>query len=237
MTAKTAKKEELAALPLAVDLSLESLNALFTEFVAGINRQEELEKEEDKALAKSQSVQDAGSLLTVGEKTELAVRRDNLAELLNAIEERELRIRKTVRNAELIARHYAAFTKNLKDSLLLAMIEMGLQEAQGNVHRFAVHKQPDLFIVTDERQIPEKFFDRKPDLPQVAEKILGLIGIIIMGELITDEQGKAMILECLETHIPTEISLNKERVHAAIAAGEEVPGAMVEKNRKRLDVK
>ncbi|HXP82614.1 MAG TPA: siphovirus Gp157 family protein [Verrucomicrobiae bacterium] len=229
MTTKAAQKEALAPMPLAVDLSLESLTALFTEFVTGINRQDELEKDEEKAAAKDQNVRDAGSLLAVGEKNELAVRRDNLVELLNAIEERELRIRKTVKNAELIARHYAAFNKNLNDSLLLAMIELGIQEAQGNVHRFALHKQPDLLIITDERQIPEKFFDRTPDLELISTKIAELQSL--------NETAHAQVLECLEANIPTTIVLNKDRVAVAIAAGKEVPGAMIEQNRKRLDVK
>lgn len=235
MTTKAQKKEELAPLPLSVDLSLESLTALFTEFVSGINRQDELEKDEEKAEAKNQNVQTAGNLLAVGEKAELAVRRDNLVELLNAIEERELRIRKTVKNAELIARHYAAFTKNLKDSILLAMIEMDLQEAQGHIHRFAVHKQPDLLVITDERQIPEEYFDRKPNLEKAANRIAGVLSTGSSHSF--SENEIRTIVDCLRTDIPTEIVLNKEKVQAALAMGEEVPGAVIEKNRKRLDVK
>lgn len=229
MTTKAAKKGGVAPMPLAMDLSLESLTALFTEFVSGINRQDELEKEEEKAAARQESVQSAGSLLNIGEKTELAVRRDNLVELLNAIEERELRIRKTVKNAELIARHYAAFGKNLKDSILLAMIELGLQEAQGHVHRFAVHKQPDLLVITDERAIPEEFFERKPDLFYVA--------VVIAAQLGLDENRQQQVVDCLQTHIATEIVLNKDLVRAKLEAGKTVPGATIEKNRKRLDVK
>ena len=89
MTTKAAKKEEIQPMPLAIDTSLESLMTLFNEFVTGINRQDELEKDEEKAAAKNQNVQNAAITLTVGEKAELAVRRDNLVELLNAIEERE----------------------------------------------------------------------------------------------------------------------------------------------------
>jgi Siphovirus Gp157 len=234
MTTKAAQKEALAPMPLAVDLSLESLTALFTEFVAGINRQDELEKEEEKAAAKDQNVQAAGSLLNAGENTELAVRRDNLVELLNAIDERELRIRKTVKNAELIARHYAAFSKNLKDSILLAMIELGIKEAQGNVHRFALHKQPDLLVITDERQIPEEFFDRVPDLPNLAVDIISLSP----GEEMEDGRFHK-VLELLKSRVTVERVLNKERLLDRLTLGDgvTVPGAIVEKDRKRLDVK
>lgn len=229
MTTKAAKKEEIQPMPLAIDTSLESLMTLFNEFVTGINRQDELEKDEEKAAAKNQNVQNAAITLTVGEKAELAVRRDNLVELLNAIEERELRIRKTVKNAELIARRYAAFTKNLKDSILMAMIELGLKEAQGNVHRFALHKQPDLLIITDERQIPEEFFDLKPNLPAIAGEIASLLSLGI--------EDAARVQEYLEKSIPTERVLNKERLEAKLALGETIPGATIEKDRKRLDVK
>jgi hypothetical protein len=225
---KTAKAE-LAPMPLEVNLSLESLTQLFSEYMAGIERQEEIEDAEEKSKALATSVRNAADVLTLGEKDAIVARRDNLVELIFAIEERELRIRKTVKSAELIARHYAAFNKNLKDSLLLAMIEKGIDRAEGNVHRLALYKQPDQLVILNEREIPEEFFDQVPNIQDIVSGIFRLTSI--------DDEKLELIHDFLTSQLHPERVLNKDRVKEALAAGMAVPGAMLEVNRRRIDIK
>lgn len=123
-------------------------------------------------------------------------KRDRLAALIFAFQDRAERRRKIAGAAEALARSDEAKAKFLKGSIEAYMLCKGIRKIEGEVHYFRVSKNQPMLVVTDESRIPRKFF--KTETSEVLDKL---------------------------------------EVCYAIERGEEVPGAYVEKDRIRLDVK
>jgi len=229
--------------PIAELNPLEELEAILAEFVTSVTNQLEAENPEYQIAAKNAAIEMAKTNLL----RDSAEKRDQIVAVIKKWEAREAELRASVKDIETMARHFASKAKSAKSTLELAMIEMGLSEVNGILHRLKIYKSPDLLVITDQNLIPEEYFDQSPNLETL---IFALVEVIkyhpAPEELSACKCGAIEWPECLmqdlkltllET-IQVDKNLDKERLLIALADPDEnVPGAILETKRKRLDIK
>lgn len=223
--------------------SLDELELMLAEFVNSITTQLEAENPEGQIEAKNAAIEIAKTSLL----RDSAEKRDQIISVIKKWEAREAELRLSVGAIEKMARHFASKVKSAASTIELAMIEMGLSEVNGILHRFKIYKSPDLLSVLDTNLVPSEFFDESPDLG----KILTAINEVIERHPAPEEMspckcGAIEWPECrdsdmkmeLLTLVPVDKNLNKERLILALSQPDtEVPGAILETNRKRIDIK
>lgn len=236
-----AKADALDLAEIGTDLSLETLMDTFQALAQGVESQLAAENEESLANARGESAKALEDLIT----TETA-RRDQLVELIAAVEEREARIRKTVAGAEKIARHYAAFVNGLKYSVNLYMTEKGISEINGKFHRFKLMGQPDA-LQLDENAIPMEYrkFPLEHRLAETLRTARASI-LTMLKSTASEFQNRPEAYPVVEqidrilAEVPAEVSLgtpDKDKIEATLRAKRDVPGAALLTGRKRLDIK
>jgi len=209
-------------LTIHVDLSFEALMALFKEIGEGVTKQLDAGTVEERSAAEVETREAVMRTLTEGEQAQIVERRDQIVEMLFAIEERAKRIRRTVQNAEKLARRYESFGKNLEQSVFLGMLNANIEVIEGELHRFKLYKAPNKLEIIDESTIPEEFFVTPEPVRKLDEDKL---------RAALNEQIPCPNADFL-TH-STECPV----CHGAKFTYREVPGAYIERDRKRLDVK
>lgn len=192
---KARETEPGEAIQIPDNLSLEKLSEKFLKLVAQVQAQLDSEEQNDQD---AQVTHGRMAKFAASDAMEGARGRDELVALIFAVGARASRLRAAVRAAEQLARRYERFDRFLREAIEMYMDEAGIARIEGFVHRFALHKQPDSLVVTNEEQIPPEFFD--------------------------------------EVTQP-ELRLNRERLAAALEAGQDIAGAYIARNRRRLDVK
>lgn len=228
------KPDALSIADTGIDTSVEMLMTIFKDLTDGVQAQLDAESEEQKA----------GAALATKTALEGALaHRDQLVEYRNAIEERELRIRRTVAVAEGLARRYKSFVKNLDHSIYQYMTEAGIDRIEGDIHRFAIHKQQDELQITDESALPEKYlqFDSWVYTMRGCKQLVDELAQIPADPSSPVEGG--IRLAALQVAIdmlfqaPLPYKVRKDLIIADLKEGIEVPGAFILTNRTRLDVK
>jgi hypothetical protein len=236
-----AKADALDVSEIGLDTSLESLMTTFQALAQGVESQLAAENEEGLAVARGESAKALEAIIT-----EETARRDQLVELMAAVEEREQRIRKTVAGAEKIARHYAAFVNGLKYSVSLYMTEKGISEINGKFHRFKLMGQPDQ-LQLDENAIPMEYrkFPLEHRMAEMLREARASI-LTMLKSTASEFQNRPEAYPVVEKidailkEVPAEASLgtpDKEKITAAIQAKRDVPGAALLTGRRRLDIK
>jgi Siphovirus Gp157 len=235
------KPEALDTKEIGLDLSLETMMETFKGLAEGVERQIAAENDEDLVAARGDSAKALEGI--IAEETE---RRDQLVQFMGALEERAMRIRKTVQRAEKLARHYEAFNKGVESSLLLYMTENNIAEINGKFHRFKVYKNPDQ-LQLEENKIPMEF--RKFPLDhrlgvvlRAARTALATLVRASVSEFQNNPDAYPVIcqIDAVLHEIPADSSLgspDKDKIEAALKAKRDVPGATILTDRKRLDIK
>lgn len=222
---------------------LEELEVMLAEFVDSINKQLEAENPEGQIEAKNAAIEMAKTSLL----KDSAERRDQIISVIKKWEAREAELRLSVGAIEKMARHFGSKARSAASTIELAMIEMGLSEVNGILHRFKIYKSPDLLTVLDTNLVPPEFFDESPNLERVLEVIRDVLECHPAPEEMSpcrcgsmewpECRDGVLKMELIEL-IPVNRTLNKERLLTALAQPEtEVPGAILETNRKRIDIK
>ena len=235
-------------LTLHIDLSFEALMSLFAEIGSGVNKQLDAGTVEERSLAEVETQEAAMRALTEGEEREIVQRRDQIVEMLFAIEERAKRIRRTVQNAEALARRYEKFGKNLEQSIFLGMLNGNIEVIEGELHRFKLYRAPDRLEITDETAVPDEY--RIPDeVMQLHFALAGAIGQLkclrtMIGEMTDNENANpnqvnehiAQLEKVLELN-QGSFEINKDKLKEDLEAGKTILGCYLETDRKVLNVK
>ncbi len=236
-----AKPDALDVREVGLDLSLETLMETFKDLAEGVERQ--LAAENDEGLAAARGDAAAALAAIIATETE---KRDQLVEFMGALEERAGRIRKTVRKAELLARHYESFCNGIESSMLLYMTEKGIAEVNGKLHRFKVYKNPDALQI-EENKIPPEYrkFPLEHQLAEVLRAARAALLVMLKStasEFQNRPEAYPLIpqIDGVLAKVPADAALgsvDKDKVEAALKAGKEIAGATILKDRKRLDIK
>ena len=236
-----AKPDALDVREVGLDLSLETLMETFKDLAEGVERQLAAENDEGLAAARGDSATALAAIIAT--ETE---KRDQLVEFMGALEERAGRIRKTVRKAETLARHYESFCNGIESSMLLYMTEKGLVEVNGKMHRFKVYKNPDALQI-DETKIPMEYrkFPLEHRMAEVLRAARGALVIMLKStasEFQNRPEAYPLIpqIDAILAQVPADAALgsvDKDKIEAALKDKKEVPGVTVLKDRKRLDIK
>lgn len=227
------KPDALSIADTGIDTSIEMLMTIFKDLTDGVQAQLDAETEEQKAGA---------ALATKNAMEGALAHRDQLVEYRNAIEERELRIRRTVAVAEGLARRYKSFVKNLDSSIYQYMAEQGIDRIEGDIHRFAIHKQPDELQITDESALPEKYIQYESWI-YTMRGCKKLVDELLQIPTLADYSMDSGRLEALQFAIdvasanPLPYKVRKDLLIEDLKNGIEVPGAFIISNRTRLSVK
>lgn len=226
MTPKKNPPDALSIADTGINTSVETLSNIFKALTDGVQAQLDAESEEQKADAALATKNALGDALTM---------RDQLIEYRGAIEAREQRIRRTVAAAESVARRYASFVKNLDSSIYQYMAEQGIDRIEGDLHRFALHKQPDELQVTDQTVLPPKYFtfEKWWNVLKVCHRF---VLEYRLGDVTVDVDALEVAIDMvLAGEAPA--TLNKALLIEDLNAGIEIPGAFILKGRTRLSVK
>jgi len=238
------KPDALSLADTGIDTSLENLTAIFAELTAGVEKQIEAETDEQHAEARAKTAEALTSALTgtAGDLATVVNRRDQLVEYHGALLERAGRIRKTVAAAEVLARRYEAFGRNIASSVETYMVEAGITRIEGTIHRFAIYDKPDQLEITNADMIPAQFYNLSlrdllvevlQDCRSYLQGLRDRTPVSDLGVLI-EQCSFVLVGAGLE---PPDRELDKAKLIEALNAGQEVPGAYILRNRKRLDIK
>lgn len=237
------KAGSVVAPPIADLEPLEKLEVMLQEFVGSITTLLEADSPEKQIEAKTLAIENFKDTL----RTQSAEVIDRIIVLIKKWEMREAEYRVSVKTLEVFARGLQSKAKSAASTLELAMIEMGLTEVNGLLHRLKIYKSPDLLSILDESAIPDEFFDKSVDVNVIVESIRNVISLhpqpLKMGPCACgaiewpecrDGDIKLALLDC----IPIQKTLNKERLLVALGNPDiNVPGAILETGRKRIDIK
>jgi hypothetical protein len=236
-------KAKVEVPPIADLKSLEELEVMLETFVTSVNNQLAAENPEGQIEAKNAAIEMAKTSLL----KDSAERRDQIIAVITKWEAREAELRSSVRVIETQARHWGSKAKSAKSTIELAMIEMGLTEVNGILHRFKIYKSPDLLTILNQEVIPPEYFDESPNVEKIIEAVQEIYEHHPQPDEMTPCACGAMEWpECrdldlkltLLTLIEVRKDLNKERLLTALAQPDtDIPGAILETNRKRLDIK
>lgn len=236
-------KPKVEVPPIADLKTMEELEVMLESFVTSINNQLAAENPEGQIEAKNAAIE----LAKTGLLKDSAERRDQIIAVIKKWEAREAELRASVRVIEGQARHWGSKAKSAAYTIELAMIEMGLNEVNGILHRFKIYKSPDLLTILNLEVIPPQFFDESPNIEKIMEAVKGVIEFHPQPEEMTACKCGAMewpdcrdldLKMTLLSNIEVRKDLNKERLLTALAQPDtDIPGAILETNRKRLDIK
>lgn len=236
-------KPKVEVPPIADLKSLEELEVMLESFVASVNNQLAAENPETQIEAKNAAIE----MAKTGLLKDSAERRDQIIAVIKKWEAREAELRASVRVIETQARHWGSKAKSAASTIELAMIEMGLTEVNGILHRFKIYKSPDLLTILNADVIPPQFFDESPNVDKIIETVKEIYeyhpqpdemspckcGVMEWPEC-RDKDLKLTLLSLIDVRK----DLNKERLLTELAKPDtEIPGAILETNRKRLDIK
>jgi len=207
---------------------LEKLEEMFREFVASVEDQIDAESDESKAESKAASAECAGHIMEPQPEQidNAGQRRDALAAFIFALEAREARLRQAVKQAEALARRYKTRADFCKGGVFQYMVDRGIARIEGFIHRFAIHKQPDQLVITNESVIPERFFDERP----TTERTLNKQRLLVALQRNHGYDPRGACCTCGEK-IPDAEAFSTHWKESQIG------GAYLETNRNRLDVK
>jgi len=223
---KETKKQEII---LQSGLSIEDLSSEMGPFIESVSQQIESEDPTMQETATLLARECAGKMLATGEMLGLSVEgkrdvltvRDRIAELYFAYLHLAKRIREAVQQAETMARRQERFAEIIRSNIEAWMLtSWDAKKITGHYREFRITKNPDKVMVIDEEQIPEEYFDPVP-----ATKVLNKTRL---AEGLKEERG--IYLSAIEAGL-SEASL------AIVAAEIRIPGALLETNRTRLDIK
>ena len=222
---KPAKQSEQLVKPepivLQSGLSIEDLSKEMGPFMASVNDQLEFEDPAVQEIAAADARDFVGVLLT-SEKQGLAAR-DRLAELYFAFINLAKRIRAGVQQAEAMARRQERFAEIIRGNIEAWMLtSWDAKRITGNYREFRITKNPDKVMVIDEALIPTEYFDEVP-----ATKVLNLTRL---AEALKDREKTREEARKLAADLP--VGKLEE-----IIAQTTIPGAILETNRTRLDIK
>ncbi len=221
---KPAKQSEQLVKPepivLQAGLALEDLTKEIAPFMESVNQQ--MESEDDAALeVATKSAQD--SVGTIMSPANALAARDRIAEVYFAFLDLAARIRKAVQQAESMARRQERFAEIIRLNIEAWMLtSWDAKRITGNYREFRITKNPDKVMVIDEALIPTEYFDEVP-----ATKVL----------------NKTRLAEALKDREKTREEARKLAADLPVGKLEEIfaqttiPGAILETNRTRLDIK
>lgn len=221
-SANPSEQSEKNAIVLQAGLSIEDLQRELAPFMESVNKQFEAEKPEEmenSALAAQKAI---GSIMLAPGHQTLEVR-DRIAELYFAFGNLAARIRSSVQQAENMARRQERFAEIIRSNIEAWMLNSwDAKRITGAYREFRITKNPDKVMVVDEAQIPEEYFDEVP-----ATKVL----------------NKSRLAEALKAN--NEMIQEATKLAADLPAGKleeivkahTIPGAILETNRTRLDIK
>lgn len=245
MTTKKATAPKPEAMDLATigtSLSLETLLENLQGFADGVMRQLEAVDDETRAAAKAET-----NIALAEALANDITKRDQLIELRGAIEERALRIRKTVQNAEKMARHYEALVKAMDSSVELFMVEQQINEIAGQLHRFKVMKQPDQLQITQEVLVPMTYRKfplewRMAEALKAAKSAIETLLKMTQSEFSLNVSSYPVIqqIDKVLLEVGPEASAgtpDKDKIMVDLQAEKEIPGCFILRGRVRLDVK
>ncbi len=223
--AKTARASEKVsneeAIVLQSGLSLEDLTREMAPFMESVNQQ--IESEDPEIQEKSATLaRESIGVMMLAKTTETLAVRDRLAEVYFAFLDLAGRIRKAVQQAESMARRQERFAEIIRSNIEAWMLtSWDAKKITGNYREFCITKNPDKVMVLDEAEIPEQYFDEVP-----ATKVL----------------NKTRLAEALKAYeVMREAAIKDQNVSPEemdkIIEQTSIPGAILETNRTRLDIK
>src|SRR6266403_1314351 len=225
MATKTVKQSEKVsneqAIILQSGLSHEDLTREMAPFMDSVNQQiesEDPEIQEKSAILARESI----GVMMLAKTTETLAVRDRLAEVYFAFLDLAGRIRKAVQQAESMARRQERFAEIIRSNIEAWMLtSWDAKKITGNYREFRITKNPDKVMVLDEAEIPEQYFDEVP-----ATKVL----------------NKTRLAEALKAYeVMREAAIKDQNVSPEemdkIIEQTSIPGAILETNRTRLDIK
>lgn len=223
-TAKQSEQPEKNQIVLQSGLSIEDLSREMAPFMESVNQQLE---SDDPAMQETAAIfarEFVGAKMTIsGHPTDALVVRDRIAELYFAYLDLAKRIRGAVQQAEAMARRQERFAEIIRSNIEAWMLtSWDAKKITGTYREFRITKNPDKVMVLDESKIPAEFFDEVP-----ATRVL----------------NKTRLAETLKAN--EEIRESARKLAADLPVGKleqiiaetTVPGAIIEMNRTRLDIK
>lgn len=214
---------------------LERLQEMFDDFVQSVEAQIDAEGPEQAAIHKAAAVEGAERALAYMkpevEMKEAQTRRDALAAFIFALESHEQRLRQAVKYAETLARRYKTRADFFRGGIYQYMLDREISRVEGFIHRFSIAKLPDQLIVTDETEIPSRFFDEVPTTSRVLNKER-LLTELRKVHGITDpvDGGGRYTCACGKR-------IENSAEHKAHQEETRISGAYLETRRSRLDLK
>lgn len=229
-SAKTAKQSEQStkqAIVLQSGLSIEDLSREMEPFIASVTQQLESEDPAMKETAEIFGREYVGALMgqtlvTTEKQQDPLTIRDRIAELYFAYLSLAKRIRKAVQQAETMARRQERFAEIIRSNIEAWMLtSWDAKKITGHYREFRISKNPDKVMVLEEADIPAEYFDEVP-----ATKVL----------------NRTRLAEALQAREAIrKAAIEDEKVSTEdmdrIIKETEIPGALLETNRTRLDIK
>jgi hypothetical protein len=128
------------------------------------------------------------------------------------------------------------------------MVEAGITRIEGTIHRFAIYNKPDQLEITSLDLIPVEFFklSLRDELIMALLRARNALVVAIKAnvdpslKINPDENLVVQIIDAALARAsdePPDRELDKAKLIEALNAGQEVPGAYILRNRKRLDIK
>lgn len=225
MATKTARASEKAANGQAITiqsgLSLEDLAREMAPFMQSVNDAIEAEDPESQEKCAITARETVGAMMLSSAPENLAVR-DRIAELYFAFLNLAGRIRSAVQQAEAMARRQERLAEYIRGSIEAWMLTTwDAKKITGNYREFRISKNPDKVMVLDEADIPSQYFDEVP-----ATRVL----------------NKTRLAEALKANEAVrQAAIKNEKISPEemdkIIKNTDIPGAILETSRTRLDIK
>ena len=225
MATKTVKQTEKVSNEQAIvvqsGLSLEYLTTEMAPFMESVNLQLESEDPATQERAAEAARASVGLMMTAKTPDTLAVR-DRIAELYFAFLNLAARIRKGVQQAEAMARQQERLAECIRGTIeAWCLTSWDSKRITGNYRQFVICKNPDKVMVLDEAEIPEQYFDEVP-----ATKVL----------------NKTRLAEALKANEAVrQAAIKNEKITPEemdkIIKDTDIPGAILETSRTRLDIR